>query len=467
MTDKEANMSSSSASTTLLSRASVTATVSPTSTTRLTAASSRLLMTNALYAVGRGLSDLFLSVYLYRLKPDIHTLAIVGIATWISVGVVLPPMGYIVRQYGARRVHVMGALLSAIFYVSILLLGDAAAHYLVTIGMIQGIMTALISLAGHVMVNEVTTSESRDRYLNQMGTVKALVDFGCPLIAGIIASALPGNVGYQLLFMASFCCFVSSAVVCMKLEPPKSTDDDVVVSRQSSSIPRVTSRNGDKMSNGKIKFRLLSTILYDDASWRASLLAYLFIGLQDGLYGTGRTLLMWRATGGERQLGSITSIISLLGAASFAIATRWMNNGNRQISFGIGAMGMAMASLLLAFGGAWSFMMVHCIAVALATPLWSTSTASASLNVITQISSARPGDDISIEMLCAREIPLSFGRVALLTIFLVTTSPTGSTLILHLLLVLSSVSFPAVYLCYHPPSWLRPVTFDRPRSKSV
>jgi YQGE family putative transporter len=451
-----------------------------TMTSMASTAATRLILVNTLYTIGRGVSDLFLSIYLYRLKPDIHTLAIVSLATFISVGIILPPFGYVIKRVGAQRVHVMGAATSALFYASLLYLADDAAYYLTTIGILQGMNIALISLAGHVMVNEVVVDESsRAIYLNHMGTIKALADFGCPLVAGMIATRM----GYYALFVISLLCFVASAIACLTLsqsQQQQQTTESLIATinnghstdTRSSLSPLASTSDKTTAST----FRLWPILSHDDPSWRALLLAYLFVGLRDGLYGPGRTLLMWHATGGETKMGSMTAIISLVNAITFAAATRWMNGKNKQLSFMIGVIGMTISSLLLAAGSIWFILMLHSIGIAIATPFWSTSMQTASMTVMNQVTlpppstaaSTRVSTNNNVEMICAREIPLAIGRIALLSLFIMMTSSSStSTLPLQLLLAASSLSFPAVYYCYNPPAWARSYTYERTRSKSV
>lgn len=378
----------------------------------------RLLWMNGLFGLAGGLSGLFTNVYLFRLRPGIATPAVYTLWQMATLMIVLPALGALVKRRGASLVNVLGNALYAAFYLTLLLLQERAVDHLVLLGIFMGVALSANALAGHVLAYDVTDETNRERYYNLNGLYGSIIGLIVPLASGWLVSSFPGLTGYRIIFIASVALFAGAAYLGLGL--------------QTNRHPR--------------PYRLQRVLPGRGRAWHKMLVAYLLMGLRDGLFTFGISLLVYlSATNGEAGLGNYTFVTSLVGLAAFYLVGRWMTPANRERLFPIGAVLMMGACLILGLGGSWWVMLAYGLLITLANPLWSTAFAVASFAVIGEAG----GDEYRIEMIAAREIPLNLGRVISIGLFLAFT-PEGTGL-LSLLLAVSGVAFPLAWLFVRRP----------------
>jgi YQGE family putative transporter len=380
----------------------------------------RLLWMNGLFGLAGGLSGLFTNVYLFRLRPGVTTPALYTLWQMATILFVLPLMGALVKRRGAAVVNVLGTALYAAFYLTLLLLQERAADHLAFLGIFMGVAISAYALAGHVLAYDVTDESNREIFYNRSGLYGSISGLIAPLVSGWLVSSFPGLTGYRIIFIASFALFAWSAYLGLGLhvkQPPQ-------------------------------PYRLWAVLPGQHRAWHRMLVAFLLMGLRDGLFTFGIPLLVYlSSSNGEAGLGNFTFLTSLVGLGSFYVVGRLMTPTNRERLFPLGAFLMMAACMVIGLGANWWVMLAYGLLITLANPIWSTAFAVASFHVIREAG----GDAYRIEMLAAREIPLNLGRVLTIGLFLAFT-PEGSGL-LQLLLAVSGVAFPLAWLFVRrPPS---------------
>jgi YQGE family putative transporter len=369
---------------------------------------------NGLFGLAGGLSGLFTNVYLFRLRPGITTPAIFTLWQMATLLVVLPALGALVKRKGAAIVNVLGCGLYAAFYLTLLLLQERAVDHLVFLGIFMGAGVSAIALAGHVLAYDVSDETNREHFYNRNGLNGSIIGLIVPLASGWLVSSFPGLTGYRIIFIASVILFAGSAYLGLGLQT----------------------------NHQPAPYRLLDVIPGRGRAWHKMLVAYLLMGLRDGLYAFGISLLVYlSASNGEAGLGNFTFLTSLIGLGAFWLVGRLMTPANRERFFPVGAILMMAACLILGLGGNWWVMLAYGLMINLAVPVWSTAFSVASFDVIGAVG----GEAYRIEMIAAREIPLNLGRVISIGLFLAFT-PEGTGL-LSMLLAVSGVVFPLAWLC--------------------
>ena len=376
----------------------------------------RLVLINGLYTLANGLSGLFTSVYLWRLRPGVTTPAYYQLWTFLTIMIAMPTLGAYVKKRGAGMLNAIGMMLYAALYLMLLILQDRAAFYLPLIGITNGLALSCYALATHVLAYDLTDEVNREAYYNRNGLVNSLAGLVAPLLSGWLVSSLAGLSGYRVVFIISFVVFSAAAVLGLGLHSV----------RQSA------------------PYRLFSVFPGTHKGWHRLLLGYTLMGMRDGLFGFAVNLLVFLATGGERSVGNFAFVTALVGMASFYVAGRVMNQQNRTRLFPVGAVLMALSTGVIALGASWKVMLVYGLLINLATPFWQTTWSTVGFEIIKQ---ANPADqDMRIEMIGAREIPLNLGRMLSLFILLRFTPTDGSTGFLQVLLACLSLVFPATWL---------------------
>jgi len=379
----------------------------------------RLLWANGLFSLANGLSGLFTNVYLWRLKPGMQTPAYFNLFIMLTVLVGMPTLGWLVKRWGAVVANVLGTSLYAGFYLALLLLQERAALHLVGLGIFMGLALTAYALAGHVLIYDTTSPERREAFLNRNGLVGSVAGLVAPLAAGWIVSALPGLVGYRVIFVSSFLLFTASAWISLGLHTRRPAEP----------------------------YRLLEVLPGRHRKWHRLLWSYMVSGLRDGIFSFAVSLLVFLATGGERSVGNFAFLTAGAGMVSFWLTGRYMTPENRDRLFPVGAVAMGLATAVLGLGPTWGVMLTYGLISAVANPIWSTAFAATAFDVIREAGGER---NLRVEMLAAREVPLNVGRVITLLAFLRLAPHLSSTSALQALLAVLGLTFPLVWWIARP-----------------
>lgn len=377
----------------------------------------RLIWINGLFALANGLSGLFTNVYLWRLKPGVTTPAFFNLFQMITIMIVMPAMGAVVKRKGAVPINVAAMTLYSGFYLTLLVLQEQAANYLAFLGIFLGAALGCYALATHTLAYDLTDGSNREAYYNRNGLFTAGAGLLAPLVAGWTVSSFPGLAGYRLIFIISAIFFATAAVMGLSLHALRPTPSP---------------------------YRLRSVLPGAHPGWRRQLGGYFIMGMRDGVFSFSVSLLVFLATGGERSLGNFAFVTSVVGLASFWVAGRYMTPANRSRLFPLGAVLMGLATAVVALGATWQVMLLHGLLNALSTPLWQTAWNALGFDVIRQASGHQ---DLRVEMIGAREIPLNLGRITslLLVLNFAPTSGAGGVTFLRLLLALLGLVFPVTW----------------------
>jgi MFS transporter, YQGE family, putative transporter len=375
----------------------------------------RLVLINALFALANGLSGLFTNVYLWRLRPGVSTPAYYNLWVYLAVMITMPTLGAVVKRRGAVAVNAGGMALYAGFYMTLLLLQERAALYLPFLGIFSGVALGCYALATHTLAYDLTDHTTREAFYNKNGLFAAGANLLAPLISATVVSGFAGLSGYRFIFIGSFVLFSGAAVLGLTLP----------TQRPASSY----------------KFR--SVFPGKHPGWHRLLVGYAIQGMRDGLFSFGVTLLVFLATGGERSLGNFAFVTSAVGMISFWVASRVMTPENRSRLFPVGALLMGLATAVVGLGATWTVMLTQGLMQAVSAPLWQTAWSSTGFDIIKDAS----GDqDLRVEMIGAREIPLNLGRMfSVLLVLRFATSTTDTTFLQGLMAVLG-LTFPLTWL---------------------
>lgn len=379
-------------------------------------AARRLVRVNGLFALANGLSGLFTGVYLWRLRPGVATLAYYNLWMMATLMVALPLLGILVKRRGAVVANVLGTVLYAGFYLTLLVLGEGAGEHLAALGIFMGVATASQALAGHVLAYDITDERNREAFYNRSGVVASLAGLIAPLVAGWLLSSFAGLMGYRIIFISSFVLFAVSAWMGLGLH----------------------------VRSPREPYRLFAVLPGSHRDWHRLLIAYGVLGLREGIFGFAINLLVYLSAGGaEASLGNFTFVTSVVGLAAFWGAGRVMTPVNRGRLFPAGAVVMALGCGLLALGASWGVMLAYGLLTAIANPFWSTAFGAASFEVIRNASEGR---NLRVEMIAAREIPLNVGRMVTVLLFLKYAPAQGGIGFLEVLLAGLGLTYPVAWL---------------------
>ncbi len=172
-----------------------------------------LLAVQALFAVANALSGTFVPVYLWKASQSFMVIGwftlfqhfISGVTCWLA--------GKWVKEGNKMNSLRTGVVLSGIFYLAVLLLGQAAKAYVIPLGIINGLASGFFWLAYNVVYFEITEPDNRDRFNGWAGLLVSGSGIIAPWISGVLITAFAGNRGYQIIFTVSLIVFAMAAVI--------------------------------------------------------------------------------------------------------------------------------------------------------------------------------------------------------------------------------------------------------------
>ncbi|WP_051236758.1 MFS transporter [Paenibacillus pinihumi] len=357
-----------------------------------------LLAVQALFAVANALSGTFVPVYLWKASQSFMVIGwftlfqhfISGVTCWLA--------GKWVKEGNKMNSLRTGVVLSGIFYLAVLLLGQAAKAYVIPLGIINGLASGFFWLAYNVVYFEITEPDNRDRFNGWAGLLVSGSGIIAPWISGVLITAFAGNRGYQIIFTVSLIVFAMAAVISFFLKKRKTT-------------------GAYDWSHAwrNIKDRRLP--------WRNVFFALMAQGLREGVFMFLVGLMVYIATTNERKLGDFTLWTSLVGLIAFWLIGRWMKREWRKQAMLVGVIMMVIVIIPLLWKLNYTTLLWFGIGTALFIPLYSIPMTSSVFDMIGQSEESALQRE---EYVILRELGLVLGRMLSLAIYLLVMSWTTS-----------------------------------------
>jgi len=366
-----------------------------------------LLAVQGMYAAANALSGTFVPVYLWKASQSFALIGWFTLAQHLASGCAFWLAGAWAKRHDKMIALRAGLVGSALFYLSVLLLGDAASRWAAWLGALNGLAVGLFWLAYNVVYFEITEPENRDRFNGWAGLLGSLAGMTAPWLSGTFISLSGGTRGYRIVFTASLAMFAAAAVTSFFLK---------------------RRRSGGKFAWGYGAGQLGMR----DNPWRAAMPALAAQGLREGVYLFLLGLLVYFATGREQSLGSYTFWTSLTALASFWLTGRLLRPRFRRAAMLSGAASVSgMTAILLADAG-YAALLIAGVGTALFMPLYVIPMTSA---VFDLIGKTDEGVERREELIVLRETGLIAGRVLGLIVYLSVVAYAQSTAALAWLLL--------------------------------
>ncbi|WP_010272396.1 MFS transporter [Paenibacillus senegalensis] len=374
---------------------------------KLSAQCRLLLLVNGLFATANSLSGTFVNVYLWKVKNDYSMIAMFNLSHHITMALVFWLAGKWIKEHNKMNALRTGVAVSAVFYSVVLLLGTSAVNYVVGLGLIQGISSALFWCAFNVIYFEVTERDTRDKFNGYAGLLTSAAGMAAPWISGVLITGMGDSAGYRLIFSISLAIFLVATVCSFFLKKRKPL--------------------------GRYQwFYGVSMIRQKKNPWRKIGAAMIAQGIREGVFGFLIGLLVFIATGNELKLGNYALITSAIGLVSFMLAGRLLRPKFRKWAMLCGIIGMILVILPLFGEVSYRTLLIFGIGTALFIPLYSIPTTSVVFDIIgkNQESAAQ-----MVEYIVLRELGLNFGRITGVLVFIAVVTQTTDPKMMNWLLL--------------------------------
>ena len=366
-----------------------------------------LLAVQGMFAAAGALSGTFVPVYLWKASRSFAAIGWFTLAQHLASGCAFWLAGAWIKRHDKTIALRAGLVGSALFYLAVLLLGDAAGRWAAWLGVLNGLAVGLFWLAYNVVYFEITDHASRDRFNGWAGLLSSLAGMTAPWLSGTFISLSGGSRGYRIVFTVSLAMFAAAALLSFFLQK-----------RRSGGAFDWSYGIGQLRTKGN--------------PWRTAVPALAAQGLREGVYLFLLGLLVYFATGRERSLGNYTFWTSLTSLASFWLTGRLLRPRFRRGAMLLGAASVSgMTAILLADTG-YAALLAAGVGTALFMPLYVIPMTSAVFDLIGR---TEEGVERREELVVLRETGLVAGRALGLAVYLAVVAHVQSTAALAWLLL--------------------------------
>mgnify|MGYP001291939167 CR=1 FL=1 len=256
------------------------------------------LFIHGCFQFGASMSGLFLNLYLWRLTED---LVINGVFNMIVYGVT--PLafglgGWIAKKKDRMVTYRLGVALITVFFLVVIFAGENVVDYYPWFAIFNGMALGLYWTGYLVLMYDVTNAANRSRYMGVNMIVFNSAGLAGPALSGFLIGLFDGLKGYLLIFAVASALFGIASFFSLRIRSTESHHRNYYLNF-----------TGAMMKRSRL--------------WVSSLVAFIVLGLSQGLMLFLPNILMYQTAGREDQVGYLTVLFALLTIATgFFISRR-------------------------------------------------------------------------------------------------------------------------------------------------
>lgn len=374
------------------------------------------LIMNAFFSFGTALSGVFQSVFLWKLDKTYSLLAYYSLYWSVAIIISFGLCAWIARKTSPMIAMRLGFVFYLITYLIMLFFHDSLSEHIILLGISNGLAMSLYYVGMHMAVLDLTTNEKRDQFLYIQGILFTIGGIIAPLLSGLLISQFQGMVGYYVVFIATCVFLFISFLISLKVKGSPVT---------------AKSYFWDVIKNPSLEWKKMYSIMFAD-------------GIVSGVFTTFLiTMMTFKVAGGELNLGLYNTGAQIMSIAAFYVLAKFSNSKNRIAIFAIGAVSILVSSVLLSVFPVF----ISLIIFGLFSPV-SMNMINTSMNAMIYESIEKDSNyqEKRLDYIIIREIPLGFGRILGVILFLTMKNYFN----IEQLLPISFSIFPIVYVIMIP-----------------
>ncbi|PLT30999.1 MFS transporter [Peribacillus deserti] len=348
-----------------------------------------LLIIGGLYALSGALSNTFVNVYLWKQSGRFIDLGIYNLSVVILQVFTFILAGRWAKKMDRTIVLRMGVIFLALFYLTVLIVGEHATSFLFLLGGVLGIGYGFYWLAFNVLTFEITEPHTRDFFNGFMGILGSAGGMIGPIMAGLIISRFDKYFGYTIVFGLSLTLFTIAVILSFYLKR--------------------------RPAHGNYLFLRVIKERQNNFNWKLVTNAHFFQGLREGTFAFVISIFVFITTGSELALGTYGLVNSGISFLAYFLVSRYIKKNNRKRAILIGGIGLYLSIMLLVFDLSYLKLLMYASLIAICYPLLLVPFISTSYDVI---GSGWKAEEMRIEYVVVKELFLNGGRMISLLAFI-------------------------------------------------
>ncbi len=341
----------------------------------------RLLASSGLVLGGFATSTIFVSLFFYVASGSVFEMALFGLGRYFALILVSMVVIRAFPQLSPRQLFRFGIVLTAIFYLTLILLRTSAVSLVIPLGLFNGSASAIYWFGNNTLAFDVLEPTERGHYYGLSFAMLSILNVVMPLIGGFVISRIGGEFGYVTVFAIATVSFCLAWVTSRKL-------------KSSSGI-------------GAVSMRHALIIPPRREGWSLVWSAIFLHGFKQGGADLGMIVLVEVATHSSSAQGLFVSAASLAGVISSVIAGR-LPQRYRGATMWVGSIAYGSALFLLVLGSSYPILLVYGLITGFAYPGLMVPLSSVVLDVMDSDPSVNL---LRGEYVLSREISTNFGRI--------------------------------------------------------
>jgi YQGE family putative transporter len=377
----------------------------------------RFILTIALFFAGTVLSEVFVNIYIWKLRSDFTLICIYSIACYITIPFVFYLCGYIGMRVDRVKIYIAGILFYALFYLLALALKENLINHLVLLGVIKGIAMGLYWFGYHILTIDYTDHGKRDSFYGTTSGISAFASMSGPLISGFVIQKLPHLSGYYVMFAVTSFLLLAA---CVLVAPLRST----LIRKP---------------------YKIEDLIFTKNKKWLKTMIAYMFLSGKDSIMMFMMAVLVVKATGSEFTFGKYALLVSFIAVSTSIFMGKFSKPGTRKKFVLTGTIITFLIAFLLLYSISFPALLIYGVFAAVADYFTRIPFSAYSMDLISLDANA---NERKMEYIVARDVPIAVGRIVTLSLFLVLLRNMDLGAIKVIILIISTFPFAIYWAMY-------------------
>lgn len=350
----------------------------------LTPATRWLVLTFAGSTTASTIASTFVNLFVFVVSGQLSALALFTGAYFFSLTFVFYLTGYLFRRASPLVPYRWGLVMTASFYAVLLVLLHHAAHYIVWLGLLQGVSQGFFWFGANLMTFDTVAPGQRIRFYGINSAVGSVSGVAGPLLGGALVGLLPGLRGYLVVFSVAMLVYGATFVISFSVPPGPPLGNEPL--RLSWALPRTM------------------------PLWKEAMKTLVVRGTREAMSGLAGVYLIYITTKSAWVVGVYSSVSALLRMVGSLVVSRRITPEWRTRSMwgGVGGMTLGAAFLFLLHDG-WVWIFVFAVISSFSMPWFTIPNEAIPLDVMDRdpaITHHR------VAFMLSREMSLNTGRLA-------------------------------------------------------
>jgi YQGE family putative transporter len=246
----------------------------------------RVLRSNLFYTISSALISVFISAFIWRITDSLVAVTIYNLAKWLFLPVAFYWNGLLLRKISIQNIFFIGAMLSGISSILLVLFGSSNLAILFVYGALWGIGNGFYWANRNYLEFNETMTDARQYFYGVMSSISGISSIVIPFLAGwfiVFAQVFKWFSivhAYWIIFGLAFLCMAACGYI---------------------------------IKNGNFVTPTINSLYVKKLlSWNKRRILNIVSGLVDGTYFVS-TLLILVLFKNEGGLGTVTAIVSIIG----------------------------------------------------------------------------------------------------------------------------------------------------------